>query len=546
MRILPTAALISLVALPAFPQLPKLVETVEVRIVNVDVVVRDRSGKPVRGLTKDDFELYQDRVRQTITNLYEVDRDMSAAETETAAAAPAEMRRRKMLLFLDNTSLEPSRKNNVLAAAERFINERMRPDDQTMLVSWRLGLHVVTPFTSDKEAIRRGIAAISRMSPAGELAQPSIQGLKHDIQDYVSNALSGFMSWNEAYALAISRVDRYSSSLLMQQEPLLEALNRMVESMGGLEGKKVLVYVGAYLPDRPGAELYRYAYDQFAPHMNRVNPLDLQSLAGVMGNHVHASIDEMAHQAAGYGITMYAIDAARNNSEFSAETSGTYESTESESRDANTVAALQMMANITGGIAVAHTSNFDFAFDTVGHDLDSYYSLGYKPTEEGTHRITVKMKNRAWRVRSRETFTMKSTDDQMNDRAIANVYIENLASAWPISLRTGTPKRDGRTFMIPVEVVMPSTITLLPQEDKLVGGFTLYFVVGGGDGQTSSVLRRPQELRIPVSAERLVRAKPMTFTTAIRVKPGESTLSVAIIDQISGTTGYARAKVAAR
>jgi hypothetical protein len=45
-------------------------------------------------------------------------------------------------------------------------------------------------------------------------------------------------------------------------------------------------------------------------------------------------------------------------------------------------------------------------------------------------------------------------------------------------------------------------------------------------------------------AEPLVRAKPMTFTTAIRVNRGESTLS--IIDQVSGATGYARTKILAQ
>jgi hypothetical protein len=43
-----------------------------------------------------------------------------------------------------------------------------------------------------------------------------------------------------------------------------------------------------------------------------------------------------------------------------------------------------------------------------------------------------------------------------------------------------------------------------------------------------------------------VRAKPMTFTTAIRVNRGESTLSVGIIDQVSGATGYARTKILAQ
>ena len=48
------------------------------------------------------------------------------------------------------------------------------------------------------------------------------------------------------------------------------------------------------------------------------------------------------------------------------------------------------------------------------------------------------------------------------------------------------------------------------------------------------------------TAEKTVRAKPMMFTTSLRVNSGDSMLSVAIIDQLSGTVGFARMKIAAR
>ena len=47
-------------------------ESIEVRVVNVDVIVRDRAGKPVTGLTKADFEIYENGQKREITNLYEV------------------------------------------------------------------------------------------------------------------------------------------------------------------------------------------------------------------------------------------------------------------------------------------------------------------------------------------------------------------------------------------------------------------------------------------------------------------------------------------
>src|SRR5437763_16916095 len=65
------ALLLALLALQLGAQ-EKLAEPIEVHVVNVDVVVTDRAGHPVPGLTKNDFELFENGKPQTITNFYEV------------------------------------------------------------------------------------------------------------------------------------------------------------------------------------------------------------------------------------------------------------------------------------------------------------------------------------------------------------------------------------------------------------------------------------------------------------------------------------------
>src|SRR5688500_490624 len=89
----------------------KLVESIEVRVVNVDVVVTDRDGKPVTGLTAKDFEVLEDKGPQTITNFYEV-RNGSAAEVATPDAAPV-ARPRHFILFVDNRAMHPALRKHV-------------------------------------------------------------------------------------------------------------------------------------------------------------------------------------------------------------------------------------------------------------------------------------------------------------------------------------------------------------------------------------------------------------------------------------------------
>jgi len=123
----------------------EVAESIEVRVVNVDVVVRDRAGKPVTGLTKADFEIYENGQKREITNLYEVRAPAAhaapsaqpamASEPSAAPAQPvAEVRPRNIVMFVDNYSLTPFRRTKVLQSLEKFTDENLRPQDHAMLV----------------------------------------------------------------------------------------------------------------------------------------------------------------------------------------------------------------------------------------------------------------------------------------------------------------------------------------------------------------------------------------------------------------------------
>src|SRR3954453_15474711 len=67
-------------------------------VVEVEVPVQVvRDGQPVRGLTRDDFEVYDGRTKQTITGFHAV--DLAAPGAQRAAAVPLAGRRQFLLLF---------------------------------------------------------------------------------------------------------------------------------------------------------------------------------------------------------------------------------------------------------------------------------------------------------------------------------------------------------------------------------------------------------------------------------------------------------------
>src|SRR4051812_11351585 len=171
MRPFAAALLAVLLALPLSAQ-EKLVETIEVRVVNIDVVVTDRSGNAVHGLTQDDFEIFENGKPQKITNLYEVRSDSeslrvagalepsNAQKTNSAPAnPPQEMRQRRVALFVDNYSLQQYQRNQILKSLVKFVDTVMRPGDEAALISWDKNLRVVIPFTTNHDDLKRAIAS---------------------------------------------------------------------------------------------------------------------------------------------------------------------------------------------------------------------------------------------------------------------------------------------------------------------------------------------------------------------------------------------------
>ena len=534
----------------------EVAESIEVRVVNVDVVVRDRAGKPVTGLTKADFEIYENGQKREITNLSEVRAPAPIAEATATPAPPTpappaetavEVRPRNIVMFVDNYSLEPFRRDKVLQSLDKFV-ERLGPQDRVMTVLCTQKTTVVTPFTNDRNAIRAGVETVKKSgNPFNRAA--SIDHLKQTVNEYISLAKEpgGRLSWKDAYSHATSDVESHVEEEIFSARNTLAALGQITAALAGMEGKNVIIFAGAHLPEKPGVELYQWLYNAFSTYMPSLT-LGNESISGKTGSMQHFSIEEAAKQASANGVALYMIDAADSRDSGSAETTAAPDRVESFLTFTNTAMAYQTLARISGGLAITNTSNFDSAFQTVANDLNSYYSIGFRPGDSSAQdlrKIVVKMKNPEYRFRARETYipNAKPAQDEMSTRVIANLYTTDARNAWEINVKPGAPQKDGAGYRVPFEVTMAPTITLAPNGDNLVGNFTVFVVVGNGEN-TSKVIRNAHAVKVPADAEDDFREKKITYKATITMNPGDNVLSVAVVDQASKMAGFARAKVA--
>jgi VWFA-related protein len=116
---------------------------VDTALVTVPVSVRDRNGRFIPNLEKQDFEIYEDDIEQEIAYF---------APTETPFT---------VVLVLDTSASTWSKLGQIKDAAKAFV-EQLRPDDQVGVISFGMGVKVQSKPTSDRKKIRKGIESTSR------------------------------------------------------------------------------------------------------------------------------------------------------------------------------------------------------------------------------------------------------------------------------------------------------------------------------------------------------------------------------------------------
>jgi VWFA-related protein len=540
MKALAVAVLLSVMSFGAQGQ---MAETIEVRVTNVDVVVTDSKGKPVLGLTKDDFEIVEAGKPQTITNFYEI-RDsaapMDALTTSTPAPeVPAEVSRRRIVLFVDNYTIHPLSRNKAFQAVENSLDELLRPGDEAMIVLWQGTDHELTSFTSNREELIARFRAAAKRSGGGT----TLEAFRTQIIEHAAMLIAS--SAQRAYEISLTSARGYAEHLYGVQKDLIGAVERTLTMMAGVEGKKAMIFIGAELSDNPGMELFEEIDSMFVSAGANPQPAITRELTRSLSH----SLRGLAQHANANGVTMYLVDAVERSRQDDM-SRRLVDPTVAFVEDTNTPLAMATIASITGGISVPGGRNFEQALDTIANDLASYYSLGYRSPTEGKdlRRFVVKVKRPGLHVRSRSTYVPRSTDDEVRDRVIANVSHDAVHDDFPVSVVAEKPQRiDRKQFKVNLTVTFPSTLTLIAQDDSLSGEFAVYIATGSPGGDLSEVTKAVQPMTFPAdSREAIEQQKTFTYTTTVIVRAGEQVVSVGVADSLAGTSGFARVNIVAQ
>jgi len=537
---------------------PLLVESVEVRVVNIDAVVTDKTGKFVSGLKKEDFEVREGGQPRELTNFLEVSsaagtlapRNATEAAAGPAAEAGIERRSRKVVFFLDENTLQPRNRDRVIDAASAFATSTMRPGDEAMIVTFDKGMTIALQLTGDSAVVVQALAKLKGNTAGGIITAQrrtrAQNAILQTIVDYTSGR-SGRLSQPPDFRDALNVANGYASEVMHDANQTIGALQGLMTALSAIPGRKILVIATEALPARAGEDMFVFldGIKTLYPNGTAQNPM-----TEVSKYDLAPKIQSLTDAANAAGFTVYPIQAkGLADDSDSADVSGSlqmnFNNAVSSARDAarsNESAPLMTLANRTGGRVSMGGNDLSAAFDAISTDLENYYSLGYRPEGErsGMSRsVVVKVSKPDLKVRTKASFLERTLENEIEESVASALFYPVDRNDLGVTISTSKlePMPDG-TMHTKLRIDLPTAnLALIPQGEDLAGSIVVYIGFVKADGGISKIAKNSQQITFP--AKSASRRKNIALELDVTADASTNRIAVGVLDQASKSTGFA-------
>src|SRR6266403_3796816 len=233
-------------------------------LVSLDVTVKNKKGKAVTDLNREDFTVIENGVAQKIEffdstlSTSEVGQPAKANDTtQPGSRTRTGLPRNIIALVLDGQSTQVSNLKHVREGIVKYIRERISDTDSVALLSISGGLQLLQPFTQDKARLIAAVekafdgSTVSKTSEARDISE-NISSLRDQISGGDTGPIGATQEAGAAGSSAAAQtmiaqrmLEQYvmlRSALSTQQtRPVLAALAAISEGLRPIPGKKTLV-----------------------------------------------------------------------------------------------------------------------------------------------------------------------------------------------------------------------------------------------------------------------------------------------------------------
>ena len=524
---------------------PGFLDSVEVNEVNVDVLVTDRRGNRVIDLTRDDFEVFEDGRRVEITAfrgprppvLEPAASESSARPSPPASASdpPA-----NLLLFVDVTSLRPRHRRELIRALRESLSTE--PESvRLMLVTYDGRLRVRHGFGTPTGDVLASLAAIER----GRTTSPAEDRARTEELAAAAAELAAAVTPQQIES-ARSRRDSILSEIQAAAEGerleilrTLDILRQLALSLGGLEGRKSVLYAGDELTMVPAADVYAAAGSAFTPQGGPGRP----SALAARQLDLYRDFQALVRQANASGVSFNTLTPA-SRQHLGEVTQGIvgppgFESSIRSEREDRIKEAACLMSHTTGGRCQSGGTDVSQLIDGTLEDLGAFYSLGYVPDREPDgefHRLEVRVKRRRLQARHREGYVDRTAGDRLRERLAASLWLDAEVDELGVELAVEEERPSGRKgrFLVPIRITVPTDgFALLPSADgaHLAASSRILVLAATAAGRVIASEEIPWSFEVD-SARLAAGAEPFTHRLELDLEQGSPKVAIGIWDEI--------------
>ncbi len=528
----------------------------ELTVVNVDVFVRDKNGKPIGGLTKDDFKIFQDGEEKPLSNFAVYTQEVfqhrfatpmpGPTPTPIPDAAPElEIKPIYVVIYVDNENLRPLQRNRVLRKLRQWVKETLRPPMQVMVVTYQKSLKIVQPFTSDPREVTEALRSI-RMQTGGRVERDSARGEIIDLmREYQGqererpNASTTTAQLEmQTYRLISAFADEEANNLHFS----LGAMREMITMLSGLPGRKSMLYISDGLPMVPASDLI---YEFMAVFDNQ------QVLSQLSRYDMSSKFQSLTSYANGLGVSIYAVETQGLKVEtgISAEYRYSQDITSMTVGAHNYQDSLRYLAENTGGLAIVNTNNVTPGLDRIRQDLYTYYSLGYTINSSGgdkVHRIKVECPTHPdYKLRYRRRYIEKSLESKVQDKVMTSLVFDVDENSMQVDVTSGRPApATSERWTVPLHISFPlRKVAVVPEGNDYVGRVVLFVAARDRDGKQSDLQRQEHEVRVPIKDYDEAQRRRFSIDVSLLMEKGNFTIAVGLMDQITRQASYKAIKM---
>ncbi len=464
-------------------------------LVEIDVVVIDKDGNRVHGLTKDDFVLRDRRQPQTIETFTEVRREVErASETPrppvTARIDVASNKTpeagRLVVLLLDDLHVWQGRTDTVKEIARKIVTD-LGPESSMALL--QAGGEHSTEVTNDRTRLLESIDRFKGRRPVRRpLENCVLRPIKRnpdvpedfdpgcDIQDAYANVSIGQTLWDAAKILG--REDRRRKAFILVSESSAGDLSGLfdggtgmptapVDSSGYLSGNLEGIGVNAGISQR---------FDVLLAMLTAMRRANVAAYA--IDPRGHVSPQEMLVECLPGRVGQRVGELGIGPDPCEGNTGNVPQSWSSWVRQAQQ--GLKIVAEATGGFAVVDSDDFTSGIDQIIDDIDNYYLLGFYTNDlksKGYRPVQVEVKGRPdLTLRFRQGYEIRADEEERNaKRDPLHVLVDNVLPTSDLPLRlhaipTPGEGTDRSRVAVSLELTVPRTLLAGGDDDRLLDG----------------------------------------------------------------------------